>query len=421
MIKAKLDRILSDKLVKNIGWLTASQIFNRVTRLLTIVVLARKLTEGDYGIIAILFSITDLADIFIQKGGIAPKLIQADADEVEALANTAYWANWILCIGIFILQSLLAFVVADFYDNSKLIVPIIVMGLPYLLNPAYAVQNALIRRENRLKIEALAGSANAFTSQTLILVLALMNMGLWSVVIAKVVANLTWFWVFRKNHPWRVSQPFTLHRWQEIFNFSRFPLGIEMLNYLRSNIDYLLIGRFFSLEALGLYFFAFNAGLGVSLSAITMVSNSVFPYLCEARTSLSQLKDSYRRSLKIVAAIMLPIVILQSSLAPIYVPIIFGEKWIPAIPILILICLSGIPRAFWLVAEQLLITTDRGSAGLQWNLVFSLMFVLSIIAAAQFNIYTVAAVVLCLQVAFLPPFIIWTWQTTFPKVLPTPS
>ena len=175
---------------------------------------------------------------------------------------------------------------------------------------------------------------------------------------------------------------------------------------MRSNIDYLVIGRFFSVDQLGMYFFAFNAGLGLSLTAINMLSNSVFPYLCEARDNLSDLRKSYVKSLKTCAVIIFPLVLLQSSLAPFYVPIVFSEKWIPAIPILILICLSALPRPFALVSEQLLLAMDRGMDGLKWNIFFTIVFTIAIVVAAQFNIYTVAIVVLAVHLLLLPIFTI---------------
>lgn len=403
-MQKKLKRLLSDKLVKNIGWLTASQIFRRVIRIAIVVVLGRSFNTEEYGLMAILFAITDFANVFIQKGGIAPKLIQAHEEEIEQLADTAYWTNWILCVSIAAFQCLLAFPIALFYDNERLVLPIIIMAAIYIFNPFYAVQDALLRRENNLKIGAIATAISSFVSQSLIVILALLGMGIWSIVYALLIAQVCWLVVYRKNHAWRPSGKFTLKGWRAIFDFSKYPLGIEMLNYLRSNIDYLLIGRFFSVDDLGLYFFAFNAGLGLSLTAINMISNSVFPYLCEARDSLSSLKKSYTRSLKICAAIIFPLVILQSSLAPFYVPIVFSAKWVPAIPILIIICLSAIPRPFALVAEQLLLTVDRGMDGLKWNIFFTATFTAAIIAAAQFNILTVAGVVLGLHLLLLPIF-----------------
>lgn len=400
----KVKLLLSDKLTKNIGWLAASQVFRRVIRIALVVVLSRALTTEEYGLMAILFAITDFANVFIRKGGIAPKLIQAKKEELDGLLNTAYWANWILCLSIFTIQCLMAFPISLFYQDEKLILPIMVAALAYLVNPFYAVQDALIRRENRLKIGAIAMALNALINQSLIIVFALMGMGIWCIAISLVISQMTWLVVYRKNHSWVPSGKFTLKNWKDIFNFSKFPLGIEMLNYLRSNIDYILIGRFFSVEQLGLYFFAFNAGLGLSLTAINMVSNSVFPYLCEARDNLPTLKKNYVRSLKTCAAIIFPVVLLQSSLAPIYVPIVFSEKWIPAIPILIMICLSALPRPFAIVSEQLLLATDRGMDGLKWNVFFTIVVTISIVIAAQFNIFLVAAVVLAVHLLLLPVF-----------------
>ena len=149
------------------------------------------------------------------------------------------------------------------------------------------------------------------------------------------------------------------------------------------------------------------------MTAINMVSNSVFPYLCEARENLSQLKKSYIRSLTICAAIIFPLVITQSSLAPIYVPIVFGEKWIVAIPILIIVCISGLPRPFALVAEQLLLTVDRGLDGLKWNVFFTTLLTISIIIAAQFNITAVAVVVLVVHLICLPLFPFFVSKSVF--------
>ncbi|EKV03816.1 membrane protein involved in the export of O-antigen and teichoic acid [Leptolyngbya sp. PCC 7375] len=412
-MQQKLKRLFSDKLVKNMGWLTASQIFRRVIRIAIVVVLGRVFTPEEYGLMAIIFAVTEFSTVFVQKGGVAPKIIQATQEELDSIVETAYWSNWILCIGIFLFQCLLAFPIATFYGNEKLLLPIIVTAGNYLLNPFYAIQDALIRRENRLKVGAIATAINAVFSQSLVVILALLGMGIWSIVFALMLSQFSYLIVYNKNHSWRPSGKISLKGWREIFNFSKYTLGIEMLNYLRSNIDYLLIGRFFSVEQLGLYFFAFNAGLGLSLTAINMLSNSVFPYLCAARDNLSALKQSYIRSLKICAAIIFPLVLLQSSLAPIYVPIVFSKQWIPAIPILIMICLSAIPRPFALVSEQLLLSVDRGSDGLKWNIFFTIIFTTSVIVGAQFNIFVVAGVVLGVHLLLLPIFTFLVYKSVF--------
>ncbi|MHC5831979.1 MAG: oligosaccharide flippase family protein, partial [Nostoc sp.] len=100
------------------------------------------------------------------------------------------------------------------------------------------------------------------------------------------------------------------------------------------NIDYLIIGRFLGINALGIYYFAFNAGLGISQNVINAFTSALFPHLCAARGDLKELKERYFSSLKFTAIIVVPLILLQSSLAPFYVPIVFGQKWVTAVPIL---------------------------------------------------------------------------------------
>ena len=61
-----------------------------------------------------------------------------------------------------------------------------------------------------------------------------------------------------KNHQWRPKWQFSNKNWRELLRFGSSVLGVELLKTLRSNLDYLIVGRFLSIEALGIYYFAFS-------------------------------------------------------------------------------------------------------------------------------------------------------------------
>ena len=137
------------------------------------------------------------------------------------------------------------------------------------------------------------------------------------------------------------------------------------------------------MDALGLYFLAFNAGLGISKQVINSTMVALFPHLCAERDDKAQLKKQYKASLKQVGFVIIPLVLLQSSLAPFYVPIVFGQKWVPAVPILITICLSAIPLAFGLASYQLLNAVGKINLTLKWNLIYTGLFTAVILAAVS--------------------------------------
>ena len=165
---------------------------------------------------------------------------------------------------------------------------------------------------------------------------------------------------------------------------------------------------------LGLYYFAFNAGSGITNNVVNSLMSALFPHLCGARGDRTQLKQRYLKSLKTIALTVVPIVILQSSLSPFYVPIIFGEKWISAIPILILVCLSVIPMTFKHASSLLLNAIDRTQISLYFDLIYTAVFALAIAVSVQYSILAVAATVLSINLLFCSVFSVYAYKQVFP-------
>ncbi|MFM2312344.1 MAG: hypothetical protein RLZZ04_1620 [Cyanobacteriota bacterium] len=398
----------------NLRWLGLSGAVIRVTRLLTTIVLARFLTSHDYGLVAIILTVNDLVRVFT-RNGIGTRLIQAKAENIEHLSQSAYWLNWTISIALFAIQCLAAFPLAWFYRDEQLILPICTMAVSLLLLPHGLVQAALIQRENRLKAIAVVEMIQFSTDNILSLIFAIAGWGMWAIILPKLLVPPIWVYIMLKNHSWRPKLKFTTVGWGDLLRFGRNVLGVELLNNLRGNLDYLIVGRYLSIEALGIYYFAFNAGLGISLGIITSIKSALLPHLCDVRDNFTQFKQRYFSSLQTIAFTIIPLVLLQSSLAPFYVPIVFGEKWIPAIPVLILICLSAIPRPFADSASQLLVAVDKPQIDLLWNVIFTVLFTISLLIGVQWQSIGVATTVLIIHVVCLPLFAIWTTQYVFKR------
>jgi O-antigen/teichoic acid export membrane protein len=403
----------SNRYIRNVGWLGGAELFNRIFRLGTTITLARLFTTEDYGLMAFIYTTFELASVFTLKHGISAKIIQADRKDLETVCDTCYWLNWIVCGLIFLLQCLAAFPIAYFYQNNHLFLPLCASALVYLIVPLFMINSALIERENQLKVTAMCNAAQSFISNLVIVILALFGMGIWSIVWALVLSMPVWVYITWKYHQWRPPQKFSLEKWQEIVQFGKNILGVEILGKLRMNIDYLLVGKFLGIDALGIYFFAFNAGSGITTNVVYAFMSALFPHLCEAKEDKIKLKKQYYSSLKSIALTIVPLVILQSSLAPVYVPIIFGQKWVTAVPILIMICLSVIPRTFSWAAGMLLNSVNKTQLNLYLDLIFTVIFTLSILISVHQGIYWVAAAVLISHSLILPFFTIWSARQVF--------
>lgn len=397
---------LAGRFMRNVGWLAGAQLASRVLRLFSTVIVARLLLPADFGMVAIVLAASEFVQMFYRQGTGA-KLIQAHADDVEPLAKTAYWMNWLQCSTLFVLQCLIAFPLSRVYDNPDLVLPLCVMALSYLMLPNGLVHSALNIRANRLHVSATAETLQTAADVVLTVILALQGLGFWALVIPKVLVTPIWIIVHYRAQDWQRPRIFTFDRWREIFHFSLKLVGVEILATLRNNMDYLLVGYFLGIQALGVYFFAFNAGLGISLSLIRAFGTALFPHLCAANNSQDELRRNFRSGLKIMAWITLPLVLCQAVLAPWYLPIVFGAHWLDAgaLPVLILICLSALPRPFAEAAAQLLRTVDKTEFELRWNIALTLMLLAGVLAGVHWGVNGVATAVLLVHLILLPLFI----------------
>jgi teichuronic acid exporter len=410
----RLQEKLSSQFLRNLSWLGITEIIYRVLRLGVLVIIARFLTPYDYGLGAIVMTVREFMLTFTNVG-IGAKIIQAEEKELEVLCNSAYWLNWIIFISLFFIQSVAAFAISCFYKNNEILLPIIVSGFVYLIFPISAIQKTLIQRENRLKIIAVTDSLQNSFASIFSAILAVAGMGVWSFVLpAFLVAPLELI-IYYHFHDWRSHSKFTTKYWGEIFHSGKNLLGVGLLKTIRNNLDYLIVGRFIGIKELGIYFFGFNAGLGISLSIINAVSSAILPHLCAARSDWFEFKKRYFSSLKTISYII-PLIILQASLAPFYVPIIFGQKWIPAIPVLILICLSAIPRPFADAASQLLVAIGKPDLDLRWNIIFTGIFAAALLIGVQGQAFGVATSVLLVHLICLPIFTFWATIFVFPRL-----
>ncbi|MGL5032824.1 MAG: lipopolysaccharide biosynthesis protein [Microcystaceae cyanobacterium] len=400
---------LSNRFVQNVGWLGASQFINRLFRLGTTIVTARVFTPEDFGLIAIIATIHQFI-LTLAATGLQEKIAQAKAEKLDQITNTVYWLNWLLSITLFFVQCIAAVIISHFYNNPRLILPICFLGIIYSIRAFSVVQSGLAQRENRLEVFAISDAVGQMATNTLCIIMVLMGFGLWAWVIPQVILAPIWNIIINRSSPWKPGR-FSLTEWQDVFHFGKNILGVSLLATVRENIDYLLVGKFFSVNELGDYYFAFNAGIGFSLNILNTLTFAIFPYLTSAQGDLPQLKKRYLSGLKTIALICIPVIVLQSALAPFYVPIIFGTQWARVIPLIIVICLSGLPRPFFNAASRLLWAVDRTDLDFKLNVIFSVILTTAIaIGVMQGTIMAVAWSVLIAHIVFLPLF---TWWATY--------
>lgn len=405
-LTARVSELIRSRFLRSLGWMGGAQLAMRLSRLAATVVLSRALAPNDYGLAAIVLTVYECVALF-SRSGVVAAVVKA---EDEALADVAH-NSWLFTIGICVLlagvQGLIALPVALWRHDMRLVAPIVLMGLIFLVGPFSTIQFAMLQRQGRFRRIAAVGGAQVIIDNLLTGGLALAGFGMWAIVLPKVLVAPIWLVGIRYGHPWRPDavRRFRLRGgWRSITRFMKSVIGVEMLLTLQGNVDNLIVAGVLGVQALGVYYFAYNAGLGIMLGLMGSMGVAVYPHLCESLGDRAELRARYFQSLRTLAWITAPVILAQVLLAPWYVPLVFSAKWTPAVPVLMLICLSALLRPYAGVCSSLLRAVGRPDLELRWQAVLTAALVVGLFIGTLGGILGVAAAVCLVQTFVLAAY-----------------
>ena len=251
----------------------------------------------------------------------------------------------------------------------------------------------------------------AFADFVITIALAFAGFGVWAIIIPKVLVIPVWIIIHRRVSPIPheyLAAAEDKNLYSRIFNYSRDVIACEFVKTIKNGIDLILVGLFFGLEILGIYFFAVNAGLGLTRAIVAAFNQVLFPYLCDVKDSIEQLKDRFVIALFLIVAIAAVIVALQILFAAWYVPVVFGQKWVDygAVPILTTLCIAAVPLAALETSGQLLRSLGRQTLDLTWNARFLIIMLLTGLVGVYWGLKGVAYAVVLTNAICVPVLIV---------------
>lgn len=340
MIRTARNLFERDTLLKNVGWLASGEMLSRVTRLFAAVALARMLTPIEFGTAAIAITVFELVRVFNQNG-VGAAVIAAKDDALPDLMRTAHLTAWATCLVLASLQCLVGYIVARSTGSAEIGWMIASLAAVYLIMPPGIPHGWMLQRRQNMRRLATVNASQTSIDNLLTAALALAGFGAWAIVLPKLLTAPIWLAGVMWGRPWRPDRSAGFASPRRLFAFAAPVLGSEILNATRLHVDKLIIGAVCGLELLGVYYFAFNAGLGLSSALSTAFNGALYPNLCEAARRTGSAIGAFNTGLKSAGVLLTALFLIQAALVPIYVPIVFGAEWAFAVPLIAILCLSG--------------------------------------------------------------------------------
>ncbi|HEU0238276.1 MAG TPA: lipopolysaccharide biosynthesis protein [Micromonosporaceae bacterium] len=327
---------------RGLRWSLASTVGTKVITFSMGLVLARLLTPADFGTFAIASAATLLV-MHINDAGLIAAVVQWRG-KLEEVASTATTLAALFSVVIYGAFWLLAPAFSRLAGDPAAAPVVRLLTIIILIDGITAVRSAALMRhfqQDRLTVANLVGIV-AFAGSAI--ALALTGAGAYSFAAGQVIGNaITGVIVLIL-----AKVPFGVRVDRQVAaQLMRFgvPLAASLgVEAILTNADYVIVGRLLGVVALGYYLLAFNISgwmQGMIGTAIRYVSIAAFSRLSDRDTE--ELSRGVQRSIPVLISVLLPVVVLMTTLAPQVVAVLYGDKWLPAVTALrFLMVLAGV-------------------------------------------------------------------------------
>ena len=348
---------MSARAARGAAWLGASFAGAQALSFVSTLVLARLLRPADFGVVAM----ANLMLAFVgplHDSGLAAAFV-ARRDRVRECAATLAWttpASGALAWAAVVVAAPL---VGRLFDDPAVTPVVRALGATFLLRGLAAAPMAVIIKELAFGARSFAVTGGAFVEGAVGIALALAGMGLWSLVagqIAGAAFTAATAWVYA---PWRPWGRFSRARLAEMGRFGRHMVAGNVLGFVGSYLDNIVVGRLLGATALGLYGTAFRWGRLPSMALGQMVGPVAFPSYVALRADGDRLAGAYLRIVRTVSSVAVPAALGLALTAPVLVRALYPPEWQPMIAPLRIFALFGLVNALVATTGEVFKATDR--------------------------------------------------------------
>ncbi len=334
---------LSRRVLRSGAWVFALRILDQGIALIRLVILARILAPGDFGLMGIALLAMATLETFSQTGFQAA-LIQKKED-VESYLNSAWTITVIRGIVLFVLLCLSAPYVAIFFKSPEAEPVIQVFGFSILFQTFANIGIIYFEKElefNKQFIYQLSGTLADFT---VAVSAALILKTVWALVFGLLAGSFVRCIVSYLIHPYRPHLSSDLGKAKELFGFGKWILGSSILVFLITQGDDIFVGKVLGAAALGFYQMAYRISNMPATEITHVISQVIFPAYSKLQGDIPKLREAYLRVLQLTAFLSFPIAGLIFVLAPDFTMIFLGEKWMAMVPAMQVLVFAGLVRS----------------------------------------------------------------------------
>ena len=358
---------LKQKAASGMIWTAAQKYSVMGLRFISGIILARLLTAYDYGCIGMLNLFMVLAEVFI-NGGFGSALIQKKQPTQEDYSTVFFW-NIFVAVVMYSLLFLGAPAISRFYDIPVLKAVLRVQGLILFIYALNIVQQNILKKKLNFKILSIISIISVIVSLAVTVLMAYKGFGVWALVVQNILLAAIpalAFWIYTK---WRPSWVFSIKSFKELFSFGFYMFMVHLVNQFSSQLQTLLIGKFYSPVTLGYYTKANSTERLASHSISEVMTQVTYPLYAQVQDDKAAMSMMVKRLTMTISYITFPLMfLLMLTAKPMFV-LLYSERWINSVPYFQVLCFAGLAGCLQSVNLQTISAIGKSRTMFVWTMI----------------------------------------------------
>ena len=396
---------LKEKTAKGLLWGAINNGAQQVLVLVFGIILGRILSPDEYGMVGML-TIFTLIGNSLQESGFRAALVNVRNIRHEDY-NAVFWCSLLIGTCAYLILFFCAPLIARFYQEPELVPLARYCFLAIPIASLGTAQGAYLFRNLKVRQQALSGIIAHMVSGSLGITLAFNGFSYWGIATQSLtylitVTLCTWYF-----SPWRPTFHIDFHPLRPLFAFSSKLLITNIANQLNNNLLSVILGKYFTPQAVGNYNQA-NKWNATGHQFITGMMGSVAqPVLASINDDRERSLREFRKILRFCAFLAFPAMFGLSIITRELILITVGEKWTGSIPLMQLLCIGGAFIPLNTLFSNLIVSQGKSNVYM-WNIITQVVLQLAVVLLiVRFggDIHTMVIAGVCINIGW-----IFVWQ-----------
>jgi len=321
---------LATKATRGSIWFGFGRYISYIINFASGIILARLLAPEDFGVVALATASFGILSR-LNSLGIGTMIIQREDDDPIVL-STFFWIQASVAVTILLLAIVFA-LSSDLFDVLTLKV-FLVIAVFHTANRVTQPTHSILQKRFEFKKLSFAEIGFSLLSSIAAVLMAFLGFGLWAVVWPGMITMLLKGLLY-----WRVSKfrPKRVFDWAVVRDIKNISLAYFIFGILEEfvhKIDDIFLGKIAGTGSLGYYARAYNTSELFHVNVGGTIATVALPLFSRVQKDTGRLLRSYELVIKMVVKLGGLFYITLAVVAQEAVQLIYGQKWLPMIPIL---------------------------------------------------------------------------------------